>query len=677
MALDKLTRQNFVQYIATGVGDFGIEGSPEGVEAGGMGSRCTDLLTGDLYVKTTAFDDNTGWVLLGGGGGSGTVTSFSAGNLSPLFTSNVATATTTPALTFAQVSQLQNLFFASPNGSSGNPVFRAILAADIPSLPFSGITGIVPLSQGGTGQDFSGIVSGEIIIGSGAGTVTKTGLVAGITNSIQINNGGGLLDGSDEALIDLLTATLQLGKATANSGQIQLFGTTANHFFLRAPDNGVVQRWVLPAALPADNTRFLKVGSVGATDVQLEYAVPSGGASVADPTGTIGLSAVNGVAATALRSDGAPALDQGIAPTWTANHIWSGASANRVAVGLNGNTNPVLRVNTNIASQATGIEIIGRAAAAGVDISVISSGANENLSIYGKGTGQCNVGSLNQNVLFTAPSYGFPSGKINNSGFVLRSGGYYGWSNNLSSADTSPDTALVKAVAGVVRATNGSTGIGSLLVAQNGVTAQGNLHVEPTATGTRPIYTNSPSGATANLIQCQNNTSDRFVVSPTGKITNNQNGVASVRTCGQYVADVSDYNNSGTGQTDLFSNTLPANLLGTNLDCLTASFSGIFAANANNKQVKVLFDGNTIFDTGALAFNNTDWDIETKIYRVSASVQRCVTTWKCSDVLLGVFVAYADTGSDLTTNLILKVAGTGGATNDITQKTALIVINPN
>lgn len=39
--------------------------------------------------------------IYGGGGGSGTVTDFSAGNLSPLFTTNVATSTSTPALTFS------------------------------------------------------------------------------------------------------------------------------------------------------------------------------------------------------------------------------------------------------------------------------------------------------------------------------------------------------------------------------------------------------------------------------------------------------------------------------------------------------------------------------------------------------------------------------------------------
>lgn len=73
-----------------------------------------------------------GWELAGGGAG-GTVTTFSAGTLSPLFTTTVANPTTTPALSFSPVSQSQNLFFASPNGSSGNPGFRAIVSADLPA----------------------------------------------------------------------------------------------------------------------------------------------------------------------------------------------------------------------------------------------------------------------------------------------------------------------------------------------------------------------------------------------------------------------------------------------------------------------------------------------------------------------------------------------------------------
>jgi hypothetical protein len=46
-------------------------------------------------------------------------------------------------------------------------------------------------------------------------------------------------------------------------------------------------------------------------------------ASAANPTGTVGLSVVNGSLSTYLRSDGAPALSQAIAPLWTAKHQWN------------------------------------------------------------------------------------------------------------------------------------------------------------------------------------------------------------------------------------------------------------------------------------------------------------------------------------------------------------------
>lgn len=44
--------------------------------------------------------------------------------------------------------------------------------------------------------------------------------------------------------------------------------------------------------------------------------------SGANPTAALGLTAVNGSALTFMRSDAAPALDQGIAPTWTSAHIF-------------------------------------------------------------------------------------------------------------------------------------------------------------------------------------------------------------------------------------------------------------------------------------------------------------------------------------------------------------------
>lgn len=63
------------------------------------------------------------------------------------------------------------------------------------------------------------------------------------------------------------------------------------------------------------------VGTIAAADL------PGSFAGFADPATDIGLTATNGVATTAMRSDAAPALSQAIAPTWTAEHIWSKATS--------------------------------------------------------------------------------------------------------------------------------------------------------------------------------------------------------------------------------------------------------------------------------------------------------------------------------------------------------------
>lgn len=47
--------------------------------------------------------------------------------------------------------------------------------------------------------------------------------------------------------------------------------------------------------------------------------------AAANPSGSVGLAAVNGAASTFMRSDGAPALDQAIAPSWTGAHDFSGS----------------------------------------------------------------------------------------------------------------------------------------------------------------------------------------------------------------------------------------------------------------------------------------------------------------------------------------------------------------
>lgn len=79
--------------------------------------------------------------LMGGGsGGSGTVTSTSAGNLSPLFTTNVATASSTPAITFTLSTAAANTVFGNFTGSAAAPGFTAaptFSGANLTNLPAS------------------------------------------------------------------------------------------------------------------------------------------------------------------------------------------------------------------------------------------------------------------------------------------------------------------------------------------------------------------------------------------------------------------------------------------------------------------------------------------------------------------------------------------------------------
>jgi hypothetical protein len=138
-------------------------------------------------LSTTQVDDNWDTIetaLNATGTGDGTVTEVTVGNLSPLFTASVATGTTTPAVSFAQVSQTTNKVLASPNGSTGAPTFRALVSADLPTIP---------IAKGGTNSTTS-LGNNKVMVSSGgaiveSSTITTTELsfldgIDGLTNGI-------------------------------------------------------------------------------------------------------------------------------------------------------------------------------------------------------------------------------------------------------------------------------------------------------------------------------------------------------------------------------------------------------------------------------------------------------------------------------------------------------------
>jgi hypothetical protein len=134
----------------------------------------------------------------GGGGGGGTVTSVAMTVPSWLtVTGSPITGAGTLALT--GTSESANLFLASPNGSSGAMTPRAIVAADIPALPFTGLTGNLGTSQGPSGLtgaliDTAGTLTALPVNGVGVGLVTGPSSPTSTDVAVFVGTAGAIAD---------------------------------------------------------------------------------------------------------------------------------------------------------------------------------------------------------------------------------------------------------------------------------------------------------------------------------------------------------------------------------------------------------------------------------------------------------------------------------------------------
>lgn len=135
-----------------------------------------------------ALVDCTGTVTLvsSGGGGSGTVTTVSIGNLSPLFTAGITNPTTTPAIAFALTNAGANTYFGNATGSTGAPSYTnagaltnvndtnvTLTLGGNPNTSLlravsitAGWTGTLAASRGGTG--LSTPTNNGVIVGDGS-----------------------------------------------------------------------------------------------------------------------------------------------------------------------------------------------------------------------------------------------------------------------------------------------------------------------------------------------------------------------------------------------------------------------------------------------------------------------------------------------------------------------------
>jgi len=481
---------------------------------GTSGQVLSSTVTGTQWVAASA--------------GSGTVTSFSAGALSPLFTTSVATATTTPALSFSLNTQTENTVFAGPtSGSAATPTFRSLVAADIPSL--SGIylalaggtmTGVLTLEASAAGlKDAAGSAgsSGQVLTinGSGypiwtapatSGTVTTfsagnlsplfTTSVATASSTPALsfslsNAAGGTILGNNTGSTGApaYTATPVLGINASVAGTLGLATSVGS---------GTTITLTNPGALTAYN--FNLPLTAGATGSVLTSA---GGGSAAMTWTT---QAALGVAWSSLTAASANlSLANGTNTTTfnqTSNVAWLWANT---TTGTSGTTNasPLLELSAQYytgATTGTDLWTIGSSLASGtngasnLNLTHTGSTGTQTVAIVGSAarlyvgsaTEQSATGVMVAGTFYSTNGTNYLFGiQQSNANFVIANNAYLAWSSS-TSALGSLDTSISRSAAGVVAIGTGGQGstAGTLALSRlNGYSADMSGTVSSAPTG--------------------------------------------------------------------------------------------------------------------------------------------------------------------------------------------------
>ncbi len=433
---------------------------------------------------------------------------------------------------------------------------------------------------------------------------------------IQYNDGTNGFTASNGLKFDSASNTTQIGESTVLKGTLQLFaalGTGSIKHTVNNPGGNFVFIW--PDSLPTNNdlARF----SVSGSNVTIDSVAASG----------LGFPTINAT--------------DGTIPYRSSSSAFSDS--------------PLARVSATETSYNTKIR----------PVSAINNAAM--LAVNTAGNTGIGLGSVGAGGIAFVHS-GTVQGDLSSDGFRVRSDLQMGWFSGVFG--TSMDTGIARLGAGVSRVTNGSTGAGQFAVGSSTASTANQFLVDSQSTTRIAGYFSMPNGSSVATIQGVTNSIQSFAFMPSGKIIGGMN----IPTTNQQTAmignaksDVSTIGNVGTGVDNLLSFVIQANVLANTGDYAEFDAFGEFAANANNKTLKIVYGTTTIFNTGAVAFNASNWRIHAKILYTGASAQKTIVTFWSNDATTPFLQEIFATTESNAANKTVQFTGEATSNDDITQ----------
>lgn len=132
----------------------------------------------------------------------------------------------------------------------------------------------------------------------------------------------------------------------------------------------------------------------------------------------------------------------------------------------------------------------------------------------------------------------------------------------------------------------------------------------------------------------------------------------------------------GTAETTLSSYVIQPNVLAKDGYNLEIKAWGTFAANGNNKEIKLYFGNTVIYDTGIHATNSGTWNFNATVVRTGTSAEQAITSFASSNATTPSSSSFIQPTEPLSATVTIKVTGKGTSNNDVVENGLLISVFP-